>query len=212
MTASGICEMYIGHFIFMDAEYYKTVFESDYDTNANLVTLSNSSMENVSNTANEFVKLDGVQGLVQNTTLINQINTIVSSLNMIMQVLIIVAVLLAVVILYNLTNINVSERIRELSTIKVLGFYDKEVTIYIYRETILLTILGTLVGFGFGDALYQYILAVVTPDDVIFDPALGAIAFIVPIVIITVITVLLGLIINRRLKNIDMLEALKSVE
>ena len=212
MTASGICEKYIGHFIFMDAEYYKTVFESDYDTNANLVTLSNSSMENVSNTANEFVKLDGVQGLVQNTTLINQINTIVSSLNMIMQVLIIVAVLLAVVILYNLTNINVSERIRELSTIKVLGFYDKEVTIYIYRETILLTILGTLVGFGFGDALYQYILAVVTPDDVIFDPALGAIAFIVPIVIITVITVLLGLIINRRLKNIDMLEALKSVE
>ncbi len=212
MTASGICEMYIGHFIFMDAEYYKTVFESDYDTNANLVTLSNSSMENVSNTANEFVKLDGVQGLVQNTTLINQINTIVSSLNMIMQVLIIVAVLLAVVILYNLTNINVSERIRELSTIKVLGFYDKEVTIYIYRETILLTILGTLVGFGFGDALYQYILAVVPPDDVIFDPALGAIAFIVPIVIITVITVLLGLIINRRLKNIDMLEALKSVE
>ena len=211
MTASGICEMYIGHFIFMDAEYYKTVFESDYDTNANLVTLSNSSMENVSNTANEFVKLDGVQGLVQNTTLINQINTIVSSLNMIMQVLIIVAVLLAVIILYNLTNINVSERIRELSTIKVLGFYDKEVTIY-YRETILLTILGTLVGFGFGDALYQYILAVVTPDDVIFDPALGAIAFIVPIVIITVITVLLGLIINRRLKNIDMLEALKSVE
>ena len=212
MTASGICEMYIGHFIFMDAEYYKTVFESDYATNANLVTLSNSSMENVSNTANEFVKLDGVQGLVQNTTLINQINTIVSSLNMIMQVLIIVAVLLAVVILYNLTNINVSERIRELSTIKVLGFYDKEVTIYIYRETILLTILGTLVGFGFGDALYQYILAVVPPDDVIFDPALGAIAFIVPIVIITVITVLLGLIINRRLKNIDMLEALKSVE
>lgn len=212
MTASGICEMYIGHFIFMDAEYYKTVFESDYDTNANLVTLSNSSMENVSNTANEFVKLDGVQGLVQNTTLINQINTIVSSLNMIMQVLIIVAVLLAVIILYNLTNINVSERIRELSTIKVLGFYDKEVTIYIYRETILLTILGTLVGFGFGDALYQYILAVVPPDDVIFDPALGAIAFIVPIVIITVITVLLGLIINRRLKNIDMLEALKSVE
>lgn len=211
MTASGICEMYIGHFIFMDAEYYKTVFESDYDTNANLVTLSNSSMENVSNTANEFVKLDGVQGLVQNTTLINQINTIVSSLNMIMQVLIIVAVLLAVIILYNLTNINVSERIRELSTIKVLGFYDKEVTIY-YRETILLTILGTLVGFGFGDALYQYILAVVPPDDVIFDPALGAIAFIVPIVIITVITVLLGLIINRRLKNIDMLEALKSVE
>ncbi|HIZ16631.1 MAG TPA: FtsX-like permease family protein [Firmicutes bacterium] len=212
MTVSGICEMYIGHFIFMDAEYYKEVFGKEYTSNANLVTLADGSMENVNNTANEFMKLAGVQSVVQNTTLINQINTIVSSLDMIMQVLIIVAVLLAVVILYNLTNINVSERIRELSTIKVLGFYDKEVTMYIYRETILLTILGILVGFGFGDALYQYILAVVPPEDVMFDPALGAIAFIVPVAVIMVITVLLGLIINRKLKNIDMLEALKSVE
>lgn len=71
-----------------------------------------------------------------------------------MQVLIVVAIMLAVVILYNLTNINIAERIRELSTIKVLGFYDKEVTMYIYRETILLSLIGILAGFVFGNVLY----------------------------------------------------------
>ncbi len=120
--------------------------------------------------------------------------------------------LLAIVILYNLTNINVSERIRELSTIKVLGFYNKEVTMYIYRETILLTIIGILAGFGLGDALYQYIIAVVPPDEVMFNPALGAKAFVIPVIVIAIITLALGLMMNRKLKNVDMLEALKSVE
>lgn len=117
----------------------------------------------------------------------NQIDTIVLSLNNIMTILIIVAILLAVVILYNLTNINVSEIIRELSTIKVLGF-------------------------GLGDVLYLYIISIVPPDEVMFNPALGLKAFIVPTIVILVITVVLGVIINRRLKNVDMLEALKSVE
>ena len=129
-----------------------------------------------------------------------------------MDVLIVVAILLAVVILYNLTNINVSERIRELSTIRVLGFYDKEVTLYIYRETILLTILGILAGFGLGDVLYRYIIAVVPPDDVMFNPALGCKAFLVPTLVVCVITAILGWVIHRRLQKVDMLGALKSVE
>ena len=129
-----------------------------------------------------------------------------------MQILIIVAMLLAVVILYNLTNINVSERIRELSTIKVLGFYNNEVTMYIYRETILLTVIGILTGFALEDVLYQYIIYIVPPDEVMFNPALGAKAFIIPVIVISLITFVLGVIINRRLKKVDMLEALKSVE
>ncbi|WP_294653648.1 FtsX-like permease family protein [uncultured Ruminococcus sp.] len=154
----------------------------------------------------------GIAGIVQNTTMISQINVIVKSLNKIMWVLIVVAVLLGVVILYNLTNINVSERIRELSTIKVLGFYDKEVTLYIYRETIILTLLGILVGFLTGDWLYQYIITVVPPDEVMFNPALSARAFLIPFVLISMITAVLGTVINRRLQNVDMLDALKSVE
>lgn len=154
----------------------------------------------------------GIAGIVQNTTMISQINVIVKSLNKIMWVLIVVAVLLGVVILYNLTNINVSERIRELSTIKVLGFYDKEVTLYIYRETIILTLLGILVGFLTGDWLYQYIITVVPPDEVMFNPALSARAFLIPFVLISMITAVLGAVINRRLQNVDMMDALKSVE
>lgn len=112
-----------------------------------------------------------------------------------------------------------AERIRELSTIKVLGFYDKEVTLYIYRETILLSLLGILAGFGVGDLLYQYILAVVPPDEVMFNPALcakafviPAILFVIPAILIAVITFILGYIMNRKLKYLDMLSALKSVE
>lgn len=212
MIISNITEMYTGHFIFMDMDYYQTVFGKTYFSNANLVTLNDRSTKNANEQASEFVKLDGVKGVVQNTTMKNQINTIVHSLNKIMQILIIVAILLAVVILYNLTNINVSERIRELSTIKVLGFYNKEVTLYIYRETILLTLLGVLAGFGLGDALYLYIISVVPPDDVMFNPELGTNAFLIPVLVVCIITVVLGVVINRRLENVNMMEALKSVE
>ena len=142
----------------------------------------------------------------------NQIDTIVHSLNRIMEILIIVAILLAGVILYNLTNINGSERIRALSTIKVLGFYNKKVTMYIYRETILLTALGILVGFWLGELLHDDILAVVPPDEVMFNPTLGWNAFVIPGIVIAGLTAILGALINRRRKRVDMLEALKSVD
>lgn len=209
---TGITEMYTGHFMFMNRACYESVFSKTYTGNAYLVALNDSSSDNTKLQASLFMALDGVKSVVQNTTMTNQIDTIVKSLNRIMQILIIVAMMLAVVILYNLTNINVSERIRELSTIKVLGFYNKEVTMYIYRETILLTIIGILAGFGLGDLLYRYILAVVPPDEVMFNPALGSTAFIVPTIVIAIITLVLGLMMNRRLKNVGMLEALKSVD
>ncbi len=209
---SGITEMYTGHFIFMSKGAYESSFDESYASDAYLITLSDRLAENAKAQASRFIELDCVKGVVQNTTMTNQIDTIVHSLNKIMEILIIVAIMLAVVILYNLTNINVAERIRELSTIKVLGFYNKEVTMYIYRETIILTILGILTGFGFGDLLYRYILAAVPPDDVMFNPALGAKAFVIPVIVVSLITFLLGLLVNKKLKNIDMLGALKSVD
>lgn len=212
VKVADITEMYTGHFIFMNDSYYEKSFSEEYQSNANLIILKDHSTENARIQASKFMKSSSVKGVVQNMTLTNQIDTIVHSLNEVMEVLIIVAILLAAVILYNLTNINVAERIRELSTIKVLGFYDKEVTMYIYRETILLSLLGTLAGFGLGDVLYQYILAVVPPDEVMFNPALGAKAFVVPVVLITVITGILGYVMNRKLRKLDMLSALKSVD
>lgn len=204
--------MYMGHFIFMNQNYYQETFDETFKSNASLVNLKDPSISNTNKQAAKFIDLAGISGVVQNTTMTNQIETIVHSLNKIMTVLILLAALLAVVILYNLTNINVSERMRELSTIKVLGFYDKEVTMYIYRETILLTFLGVLTGFGVGEWLHQYILSAVPPDDVMFNPALATGSFLIPAVIITIVTIGLGFIINHRLKNVDMLEALKSVD
>lgn len=212
MKVSGITEMYMGHFVFTSKTGYEHIFGTDYLTNAYLVNLDNNSISNTEKQAAKFMNLAGVEGVVQNTTMINQVHTIVNSLNKIMKVLIVIAALLGIVILYNLTNINVSERIRELSTIKVLGFYDKEVTLYIYRETILLTILGILAGFGIGEILHQYIITVVPPDDVMFNPALGSGSFLIPALIITIVTTILGFVVNYRLKNVDMLEALKSVD
>lgn len=212
MKVADITEMYTGHFLFVSPEYYEKFSAQEFSANAYLIKLCDSSSDNANKIASEFMKLDGIAGIVQNTTMINQINIIVKSLNKIMWVLIIVAVLLGVVILYNLTNINVSERIRELSTIKVLGFFDKEVTLYIYRETIILTLIGILTGFLTGDWLYKYIITVVPPDEVMFNPALSLRAFAVPFLLISIITLILGFVINRRLKNVDMLDALKSVE
>ena len=212
MRVDGICEMYLGHFVFMSPSAYRTVFHQDFTPNAHLVTFKDSSAENTRRQAASFIRIDGIQGVVQNTTLMSQIDTVVKSLNMIMQVLIIVATLLALVILYNLTNLNVEERIRELSTIKVLGFYDREVTMYIYRETILLSAIGVLAGYGFGAWLHHYIITTVPPDNVLFDPTISWVAFVVPLVMITVITAGLGWMVNNKLKHVDMLEALKSVD
>lgn len=212
IKVTDITEMYMGHFIFMNANAYQEVFNQNYSANANLVTLTTSNKENTEIQATEFMNLSGVKGVVQNTTLTTQIDTIVHSLDKIMKVLILVATLLAIVILYNLTNINVSERIRELSTIKVLGFYNGEVTMYIYRETLILSLFGIIVGYGFGFLLHRYIITAVPPDDVMFNPELWIITFIIPAIIIAVTTVVLGFFINKKLKHVDMLEALKSVE
>lgn len=212
VKVSGICEMYIGHFVFMNAQCYEKMFGTDYSENSYMVRLKDSSVANAERQGARLMKLSAVQSVVQNTTQKNMVSTIAESLNQIMEVLIIVAVMLAVVILYNLTNLNVSERIRELSTIKVLGFHTNETTMYIYRETMLLSGLGILAGYGFGAWLHGYIVTEVPPDEVMFDPALGWKAFVVPLLVVGVVLAVLGWVVYRRLKTVDMLAALKSVE
>lgn len=210
IKVAGISEMYIGHFIFMNAQCYEHVFGDQYSTNAYMVRLKDHSNANTERQGAKFMKLAAVRGVVQNTTQKNMVSTIVGSLNQIMEVLILVAVLLAVVILYNLTNLNVSERIRELSTIKVLGFHTSETTMYIYRETILLSLLGILAGYGFGEWLHRYIITEVPPDEVMFDPAISWIALAAPAIVVAVVLAVLGWIVYRQLETVDMLEALKS--
>ncbi|MBW3094116.1 FtsX-like permease family protein [Bifidobacterium sp. 64T4] len=212
VRVDGITEMYIGHFMVMTFNGYEHVFHKDCTSNGYMVKLKDGSEENAAKQGAKFMELSGVQSVVQNITQKKQVRTIVNSLNQIMEVLVIVAAMLAVVILYNLTNLNVSERIRELSTIKVLGFHSNETTMYIYRETILLSGLGILVGYGFGAWLHEYIITEVPPDEVMFDPSMGWLAFVAPLVVVGVVLAVLGWVVYRRLRDVDMLAALKSVE
>ena len=212
VEVTGVTEMYMGHFIVMSRQAYEKCYGKAFESNAAMIGLYDDSLSNVEDVACDFMQLDAIKSVVQNTALQSQVDTVVASLNKIMGILIIVSGLLAVVIMYNLTNLNVSERMRELSTIKVLGFHSNETTMYIYRETILLTVLGVLAGYGIGVALHQYILNVVPPDNVMFNPELAAIEFIVPGLVILVISAALYFVELRRLSTVDMLEALKSVE
>ena len=110
------------------------------------------------------MSLKSVKSVSQNASMVKQFNVLADSLNNTMLVLVLISILLAVVILYNLTNINVAERIRELSTIKVLGFHNKEVTLYIYRETIILSVIGMAVGLLGGFFLHRFLIEKVAPS------------------------------------------------
>ena len=129
-----------------------------------------------------------------------------------MIILIGMATLLALVVIYNLSNINVEERIRELSTIKVLGFFDQETTLYIYRETIILSIIGILCGYVFGIGLHTFIITSLPPDNAMFDPVMQASNFIYSALIPAVITALVALVMHKKIKSVNMLDALKYVD
>ncbi|MEK0174467.1 FtsX-like permease family protein [Tetragenococcus halophilus] len=209
---SGITEMYMGHYIYMSQKAYQDAFDSNSDPNSYLVTLNDTSQENIDKQSSAFMDLDGVQGVVQSSAISEQVDNVIDGLNNVILVLITCATLLALVVIYNLTNINVSERIRELSTIKVLGFYNREVTMYIYCETILLSILGILAGYVVGYFLHGFIMQTLPPDEAMFSPGLQLSNFGLSAGITLLITILLMFVIHRKLKNIDMLEALQSAD
>ena len=212
LTVGGIVEMYAGHFVIITPEVYAKAYGVVPQDNAIFVQFKDKDASSVQKAAADLMALDGVKAVVQNTSMVSRINTIVGSLSRVMMILTAVSILLAVVILYNLTNINVAERIRELSTIKVLGFLNKEVTLYIYRETILLSVIGIVVGLLFGRVLHRVIIETVAPGFVMFNPAVGWFVYVLPSVIVVVILVALGYMVNHLLQRIDMLEALKSVD
>lgn len=204
--------MYTGHFIYMTAKFYHNLTNKTYSSNAYLVNLKAPSTENISKLSKRFLKEDAVTAVIQNTSLINQLKTVSRSLQSVMIILIVLSILLGIVILYNLTNINVAERIRELSTIKVLGFHDKEVTLYIYRETMLLSFIGILVGLLGGYLLHRFLLGMIGSDAIMFNPRVTIDVYLIPIVTILMILSILGYYVNNSLKEVDMLESLKSVD
>lgn len=208
----AITEMYVGHYVFLDDANYQAIFQSEPEDNALLITLTDSTTEQIDAASAELMSVEGIRGVVQVAAITNTIEAIMNGLNNVIAVLIVASVLLALVVIFNLTNINVSERIRELSTIKVLGFYPREVTLYIYRETFILTLLGILAGYAVGIPLHAFIIDALPPDNAMFRPDLLWANFALSATITLLISVAIMVVIHIRLKRVDMLEALKSVE
>ncbi|MDO4432610.1 MAG: FtsX-like permease family protein [Aerococcaceae bacterium] len=212
VTVQDISELYAGHFMYMSAAYYTQLTQKPYVQNAYLVQLTDNNHSAVKQAAGKFFALDGVKLIIQNTALATLLATLAQSLQSVMLILIVLSLLLGVVILYNLTNINVAERIRELSTIKVLGFHHHEVTLYIYRETIVLSLIGIVAGLVSGYYLHRVILAMIGSDTIRFNPSVSWEVYAIPVVAIVGILVVLGGFVNEKLRRVDMLEALKVVE
>lgn len=208
----AITEHYVGHFVYMNQATYEEIYGQAPKMNTYLVQLKDKSEGNTERVAGEFMDQAAVSGLVQNASTIQLFESFANSLNHTMAILVLVSVLLAIVILYNLTNINVAERIRELSTIKVLGFHNKEVTLYIYRETILLSLIGMIVGLVSGFYLHQFLIQMIAPGTFRFQPKVGWEVYLIPVLAVSVILTILGIFVNHYLRKVDMLEALKSVE
>ena len=209
---AGITENYVGHFVYMDQASYQKIYGKRTSANSYLVQLRSPSTRKVQTVSRDMMDLAAVKAVSQNASMISLFNSVAKSLDTTMMILVVVSILLAIVILYNLTNINVAERIRELSTIKVLGFHNKEVTLYIYRETILLSIIGILMGLVGGYYLHQFLIAMIAPDAILFYPKVGLGVFLFPVGGLILLLVLLGIYVNHYLRKVDMLEALKSVD
>ena len=213
VNIAGINQWYIEHYMFMSPTYYQKIFEQNPKFNSDLIRRQQQdSTFDLEAFAKKIVEKEGVLTVVQLQSATNMVEETLGGLNTVIAMLIFSAGMLAMIVLYNLTNINVSERIRELSTIKVLGFYPKEVTLYIYRETFILTGLGVLAGCIMGTILEQFIMGTLPPDMMFFDLSIRWRNYLYSSLITIFISIVVMFIMHRKLKRVDMIEALKSVE
>ena len=212
VKVSGVMEMYINNYIFMTSEYYSQVFGYTPDNNRILGILTSDGDDIQSVIGDRYLTDNNVKSLTFVKANIKRFENMIQSLDLVTWVLIISAGMLAFVVLYNLTNVNISERIREIATIKVLGFYDREVGEYVYRENIILTLIGGVFGLLLGMALHAYIMTTIELDGVMFGTKINISSFLISYGITILFSLLINIFMYPSLKKIPMVESLKSVE
>lgn len=212
IEVSGIVENYLGHNVYMTHSYYEEVADTQNPMNAYLIKSDNMTNEEEGTFSENLLETDEV---LNTTFMSDQIETQADStdnLGVIVWIFIILSGTLAFVVLYNLTNINISERERELATIKVLGFFDNEVTMYIVRENVIFTIFGILFGFGIGNVLTWFIITMASSDMIVFPLVIHWQGYVISAVMTVLFSAIVMLFTHRKLKTINMIEALKSNE
>lgn len=208
----AVCENYMGHYLYMTPGAYEEAFGETPDYNCIFYKTADRITEEAQRIGEEALTMPGTLSISYTTDLREQVDHMLGALDSVIVVLTISAGMLAFVVLYNLNNINITERKRELATLKVLGFYNNEVSMYVYRENIVLTVLGALFGIVLGKILHRFIIVTVEIESVMFGRNIDLSSFVYGFIL----TMLFSLIVNAamyvKLKKIDMVESLKSVE
>ena len=200
---SGISKNYINNYVYMNTNYYNLVFG---DISYNTI------IANIGNKGDTLMASDYFSNIQYTEDNMSMLQDIFDSMNNIVFLIIGFSSVLAITVLYNLTTINISERVREIATLKVLGFNDKEISMYVYRETIILTIFGIIIGLLLGIGLNAFVLTVAETDEIIFAKEINYLSYILAIVIMIIFTIVVQIITNFILKKINMIDSLKSVE
>lgn len=208
----GVVENYIGHYIYMSPSYYKEIFHIRPYDNSFVLKMKQPGSADEQSLGSDLMKHESVAAVSFYSGIAESFSDMISSLNLVVIVLVIAAGLLAFIVLYNLTNVNISERLREIATIKVLGFYDPEVAQYVYRENILLTMIGSLCGLCLGIGLHQLIMSLAEMENIMFGRNIDLSSFLLSFGITLLFGMIVNLVMYRKLKKIPMVESLKSVE
>ena len=212
VTVAGIYEHYTGHFIYMTPGYYENVLHADGEPNAYLLNFTSDDTD----TCNAiFEKLLDMSGVATTSRMRDTQDTYMHSMervDFVVVIIILAAAALAMVVLFNLSNINITERQRELATIKLLGFYDKEVSAYVYRENIVLTVFGILMGCFMGHWLHIYLVRSTEIDLMMFGRQTAPSAYVYAAILTMLFSVLVNVLAHFKMKKIDMVESLKSAE
>jgi putative ABC transport system permease protein len=210
LTVAGITENYLFHYIYLSRASYLEIYRFEPTTSGLMLQLADKSAEN--RIGSELISSGRAASVFYYSDASDKFTDTVTSLDTIVWAMVISAGLLAFIVLYNLTNINLSERVREIATIKVLGFRNREVAAYVYRESLLLTLIGGLAGLVVGIGLHRAIMASIEQSDVMFGDYVSTVSFLSSLGITLLFGVLVSLVMYRKLIGIKMVESLKSVE
>lgn len=206
VEVGAITENYVADYLYLSKKTYEDLSNDKFKLNANYI--EGDPKEIIDDLEDE----EAVVAVVNTSKAYASMDSLLDNLNLVIVVITLISSILASVVLYNITDINVSERKRELATIKVLGFYAKEVTSYIYREIFILTLIGIVGGFGLGYLMFRYILRVVAPRNIMLAYKLHPLSFLVSAGITLILSLIMLVYIHKKLKKIDMAEAMFSGE
>ena len=209
---TAVTENYMGHYVYMTPSCYEKTFGEKPEYSSTVYTMKEDAESDLETLGNAILKYPAALSISYTSSTAGQVERMLGSLGAVIWVLIISAGMLAFVVLYNLNNINITERQRELATLKVLGFYDGEVSQYVFRENILLSFIGILAGAVFGILLHRYVITTVEVDAVMFGRNIKPISFVYSGIITFGFSMFVNMVMHFKLKKINMVESLKSVE